>query len=665
MDPHAAGIGNSTPDLQPNERTGLSPLARAARWLWLPHGGSYYRPDIDGLRAVAILSVMAYHMLLPHSTGGFVGVDVFFVISGYLITSIVWREIGLGKFSIVRFYERRVRRILPALAGVLIACIVGGWVFLLPREFVEFAWSMLAASVSGANIFFWLHASYFAGPAEMKPLLHTWSLGVEEQFYLLLPPALLLVARFAKQRVALVLGAIGVVSFAASVFYVMRSPDSAFYLLSSRAWELMAGSLLAVGAIPGFRTALGRHVAGLAGLGMILYAVTRYTPLTPFPGAAALLPCMGAVLVIAAGQYGSSIAGRLLSLRPVVFVGLISYSLYLWHWPISVLARMGIMPWVTFMRHGGKLMVLAEVFAAGTLSWMFIERPFRGGPHAPGRKSLFLTMGATFACLAAVACVLIASHGMPSRFSPLQVRIASYLAEGGNPVTERNGTCMVDHSYQAPKLDVAACLRTDSTRPNILLFGDSHAAHLWYGLSHQFAELNVMQATAAMCKPLLGVPRAAPFCQNMRDFIFNDYLAAHHPDAILLAGAWNQADLAPLSKTIDALQARGEKIYLAGPNPVYDAPLPRLLVLSLANDDPELPARHMNPELWKLDSAMRALAEEKHVAGYLSLADAMCPNRACALYAGPQAPMESDSNHLTAEGSVAMAERIRTQNVLP
>jgi peptidoglycan/LPS O-acetylase OafA/YrhL len=659
MDPQAAG--NSTAESQPHSS---SVFARAVHWFCLPHGGNY-RPDIDGLRAVAILSVMAYHMLLPHAAGGFVGVDIFFVISGYLITSIIWREIGLGTFSIVRFYERRVRRILPALAGVLIACIVGGWVFLLPGEFVEFAWSTLAASVSGANIFFWLHAGYFAGPAEMKPLLHTWSLGVEEQFYLLLPPTLLLVARFARRRVSLVLGVIGVVSFAASLLYVRYSPDSAFYLLSSRAWELMVGSLLAVGAIPGFRTAIGRQAAGLVGLGMILYAVTQYNMLTPFPGAAALLPCIGAMLIIAAGQYGSSAVGWLLSLRPVVFVGLISYSLYLWHWPLSVLGRMGIVPWANFMRHGGKLMVLAEVFAAATLSWLFIERPFRGGPRAPKRKALFAAMGATFACIAALAVAILATGGAPSRYSPLQNAIASYLAEGGNPTTERSGTCMVDHSYQAPKLDAANCLRADSAKPNILLFGDSHAAQLWYGLSHEFTELNVMQATAAMCKPLIGAPRAAPFCQNLRDFIFDDYLAAHHPDAILLAGAWNAADLDPLAETIDALRQRGEKVYLAGPNPTYLAPLPRLLVLSIKNGDPELPRRRMNQDAFALDGAMRALAAEKHIAGYISLVDAMCPERNCSLYANADAPMESDSNHLTAEGSIAMAQRIRTQRVLP
>jgi peptidoglycan/LPS O-acetylase OafA/YrhL len=627
--------------------------------------GASYRKDIDGLRAIAILSVVAYHLGIPGASGGYVGVDVFFVISGYLITSLISREIDRGSFSLIRFYERRIRRILPALAALLIVSSIAAWVFLLPQEFADYSKSLLAAVASGSNILFWSQSGYFDGPSQFKPLLHTWTLGVEEQFYIFLPLLLMLISSRWKRYRSTWIACLALISFAISAAGVIYSPAQAFFLLDSRAWELLAGGMLALNMVPAIRSAVGRSIAGISGLCLMLIAVAGYTDSTPFPGIAAILPCLGAMLVIAAGQSGSSIVGRLLSLRPMVFVGLISYSLYLWHWPILVLARMGLLSWVSISRHYARVILLLEMLVVSILSWRFVEMPFRSGPRVPSRRFLFIAAGVTYAGIAAFALAIMLTGGMPNRYSPEAAQIATFQAEGGDRQAEREGTCMVDSSSRSNSLDVKDCLREESSKPNLLLFGDSHAAHLWYGLSTAFPELNVMQATAATCKPLIRVSKAAPYCQNLRDFIFAEYLTTHHIDGVILSAAWLEADLLPLGETLDALRSLGLKVYLVGPNPSYDEPLPRLLVRSRMKEDTSLPARHLVRFAWELDNEMRRLAVEKQLAGYISLVDAMCPEGKCIEYAEPLVPVECDGNHFSARGSIVIANNIRKAHGLP
>lgn len=624
-----------------------------------------YRPDIDGLRAIAILSVVAYHLGVTGVTGGFVGVDIFFVISGYLITSIIWREISSGRFSLVGFYERRVRRILPALAFVLIVTTIVSWAFLLPQEFADYAKSLLAAVASCSNILFWQQSGYFGGANEFKPLLHTWSLGVEEQFYLFLPLFLMLVGRYWKKSLPLWIAFIAFVSFAISEYGVLHFSVGAFYLLDSRAWELMMGSALAIGMIPEIKGTVARNIASAVGLILIVIADFRLTSFTLFPGAAALLPCCGSLLIMAAGMSGSSVVGKILGFRPISFVGLISYSLYLWHWPLVVLARMGLVSWISFDLPHARFFLFSEMLAIAVLSWLFVERPFRSGPRAPGRKILYLTAGLTYAPLGLFATVVLLENGIPHRFPPEAVRIASFETNGGDRWFEREGSCMVDRSSKADRLDVDKCLKYAPQKQNVLLFGDSHAAHLWYGLSQEFPELNLMQATAATCRPLINVAKAEPYCQNLRDFIFGEYLPTHHIDLLVLAAAWTPPDLAPLAATLDKLNEMGIKVYLIGPVPGYDVALPRLLVQSIMRKDASLPYRHLDRDAWHLDDEMRNLAMQKHIARYISVLVDLCPNHACVEYAKPLVPMESDRAHFTAEGSLVLAKELRAANEFP
>ncbi len=335
---------------------------------------------------------------------GIAGVDVFFVISGFLITSIIMDEIADGRFSIARFYERRIRRIFPALFAMLaVSCVVASVLFL-PHEFRDFANSLTAATLFVSNFFFWQTTDYFSGPAHLKPLLHTWSLAVEEQFYIVFPVLLAAIQRWGRGAFRSLLLLFFAISLAISVWSVTEKPVAGFYLAPSRAWELLLGALLAMGVPPAIGNRLIREALGALGLLAIGWAVTTYSPATPFPGYHALAPCLGAGLLIYSGQGSPTYASRLLSLKPMVALGLISYSLYLWHWPVLVFAR----HW-----HGGVLsagqttdLVLISVGLAFA-SWKYIEQPFRSGNWRFEQKVLFRGAGAVMA--GAVAFGIIAT----------------------------------------------------------------------------------------------------------------------------------------------------------------------------------------------------------------------------------------------------------------
>ena len=285
-----------------------------------------YRPDIDGLRAVAVISVFAFHVGLSRASGGFVGVDVFFVISGYLISSIVFSEIAASRFSLVGFYERRIRRIFPALFGMLFVCSVLALLYLLPEELINYSKSLLAATLSASNLYFWNHSGYFDSPTS-QPLLHTWSLAVEEQFYISFPIFLVLVRKFFPSRLRASVVTLFLASLLASAIIVSRSEETAFYMPYTRTWELLLGTIISLRVFPRLQSAWLRNFATLSGIGMITYSVMSYTQQTLFPGLSALLPCAGSALIIWAGEGGPSLVSAVLSWRPIVFVGLISYSL--------------------------------------------------------------------------------------------------------------------------------------------------------------------------------------------------------------------------------------------------------------------------------------------------------------------------------------------------
>lgn len=623
-----------------------------------------YRPDIDGLRAIAVLAVVAYHLDFAFARGGFVGVDIFFVISGYLITTIIQRRIAAGSFSLGWFYLRRARRILPALFAMLAACLVVGWAGLLPSEFLSLGRSSLAAVFSASNLLFLHQTGYFDDASALNPLLHTWSLAVEEQFYLILPLLLLLLHRFARTHTRKVLAVLALASLATATLYLHIAPERAFFTIESRGWELLLGGLITTPSIFFSRRPLLRNLSALLGFALIAASVGLYARTTPFPGLAALLPCFGCALVLTSGQAGPTLVSRLLSFAPLTLVGRFSYSLYLWHWPILVLSNLGVLPRLPTSFLSARLTLFVEMIVAGFFSWRLIETPFRR-PGTPQANRRFLAGIASVCFVLALAALAVSiTHGVPQRFSADANRIASFQSWGGNAAAERAGTCMVTGTRTSQQLDADQCLRLSTSTPNVLLLGDSHAAHLWYGLSLAYPDWNLMQATAADCKPLLDAATSHSYCQRFRDYIFTSFLPQHHLDAILLSADWNESDSAQLARTLDSLRSTGVQIDLIGPNPVYDQPLPRLLVRARSQTQSALPSQHLVLETWALDRSMREIASARAGVTYISLLDLLCPNRVCVEFAAPLTPLSSDGSHFTPQGSEFAARAMRASGLL-
>ena len=295
-----------------------------------------YRSDIDGLRAVAVLPVVAFHyQFLSFFSGGFVGVDIFFVISGFLITKIIYDDFGHGKYSIIDFYNRRIRRIFPALYAMFFAILIFSYAVQFPSEVNSVGKSIISSVFFVSNVFFYNSAGYFDGGLSSNPVLHTWSLSVEEQFYIIFPVIMFLLRSTSASTRKKVLILLTLLSFIYSVIQTYIEPTAAFYLVQSRAWELMLGGLLAIGVFPKILNKYAIDVIAAAGFLAIACAVFMYSETTPFPGLAAALPCFGAAAIIYSGGCGRGLVYQCLSLPPLRFIGLISYSLYLWHWPLS------------------------------------------------------------------------------------------------------------------------------------------------------------------------------------------------------------------------------------------------------------------------------------------------------------------------------------------
>jgi peptidoglycan/LPS O-acetylase OafA/YrhL len=554
-----------------------------------------YRPDIDGLRAVAVLSVVLYHAGLPIFPGGYVGVDIFFVISGYLITRIIAREIADRTFSIVTFYERRTRRIFPALFAMLAASVVAASLIALPDEFEDFGNSLAAATVFVSNIYFWQTADYFAGPAHLKPLLHTWSLAVEEQFYIVLPIVLLALARWARSRLVTILIVATVLSFALSLWAVAAKPSAAFYLLPTRFWELMAGALLALGAVPAIPNRRWATAAGLTGCVLIATAVLFYSSATAFPGAAALLPVVGAALIIHAGTTSQETAvARLLSLRPVVFVGLVSYSFYLWHWPVLTFARVAR---GEMLNSTESALLVALSFALAVGSWRFIETPFRERRVASARQPLFRTAGAAMAAALAVGAFAHATQGWPQRHD-------GYAPPAIAGLERMNvATCFLKEDQPASAWPGAdSCRQGNTHAPTIFVWGDSFAAHLIPGLSDVWGDrIQTVQFTTSGCPPIVGKEIAnRPHCRSINQRAVGE-IARLKPDIVLVSARWDlympgKLTAADVRATLDQIAATSSaRVIAMGASPTFDFAHPYDFVYrsgrneARANPIPELP----------------------------------------------------------------------------
>lgn len=424
-----------------------------------------YRADIDGLRAIAIAGVLVFHANPTLLSGGFVGVDVFFVISGFLITSIIHRDVQMDKFSLAGFYERRIRRIVPALFFVFLATMVAGYFLMLPDDFSSMSESMIHAVASISNIHFLdIKTDYYNNDAAPVPLLHTWSLGVEEQFYLIFPLIVLGLHKILKstKSLAVAFSILFIISLGASAHYVDYKPMKAFFLLPFRAWGLLLGSMLAIVRLPAANNKVG-NLLGVGGLSMILIGMLSFGKETPFPGWAALVPCLGSALLIYTGQSPKLWTSRLLSWKPFVGLGLISYSVYLWHWPLMTFVGQA---FPKGQIHGIYL-ILGSLILGG-ISWRLVEQPFRKSGFMK-RKQIFAWWASSSVALIATGSVIMVNDGFPQRFPEIVRTMLEYKNQEKEPGTKKR----VGFDFDSIPLS-----GDHSKEPTIALWGDSFAHSL-------------------------------------------------------------------------------------------------------------------------------------------------------------------------------------------
>ncbi|MBN8264163.1 MAG: acyltransferase [Xanthomonadales bacterium] len=491
-----------------------------------------YRPDIDGLRAIAVLAVVLYHFGLGGLGGGFVGVDVFFVISGYLITGIVQAEIVQGRFTLARFYERRARRIFPALFAMLASVLVAGWFLLLPSDLARLGQATVATVLFASNLLFARQAGYFDESSDFNPLLHTWSLGVEEQFYLGLPLLLLGIARWRPRALLPVLWAAALLSFGACVAGQAIKPKPVFFLSPFRAWELLVGALLAVRALPPIGSRLARELAAVVAALALLWAIGWMRADANFPGWRAAIPVLATGVLLHVGGAGGSRVHDMLAWRPLVLVGLWSYSLYLWHWPLLVLVRYrdGMEP----PGIGMALLLLVGSLLLAALSHRFVETPFRG-PTPAWRgtpRAVFIASAVAAACLAVAGGWLLAARGVPARVGP-EVAALDALRTPTIPYQRCDGVL--------PDLANRACTIGAADADRVaLVWGDSHALAWAPGLDGVFRERGIrgMLAVFSACGPLPEVHNPSnPRCLAHNRKVVA-WLRAQRPEVVYLVAAW-------------------------------------------------------------------------------------------------------------------------------
>ena len=635
-----------------------------------------YRKDIDGLRAVAVLSVVLFHADESVLTGGFVGVDIFFVISGFLICRIIAQELAEDRFSILGFYERRARRILPALTAVIIFSILAGLLLYLPGDLRQLGQAVVASALFVSNFHFMTEVNYFAAPLESYSLLHLWSLAVEEQFYIITPIIMIMVYRFRPSLLAGLLALLSLISLIVSILLVDLYPKGAFYMLPSRFWEMGLGAVLGItmAKFPGRAMA---HSASITGGLLIAGSILLIHNGPPFPGLMAVPPVVGAALVIWAGPEGAF--NRLLSTTPAVMVGLISYSLYLWHWPILSLAKYYFIDDLTLAQ---TAIALAASFLAAYLSYRFVEQPFRRPSSDRTVKKILLGAGATIAALSIAGTTLTVQKGFPGRWT--DEALAWGQISKLPPKEIRNGCAPISIEGL---VEGETCVVGEPGQPyDFVVWGDSHAHAMRAG----FAQLAQDMGTTGLviskfaCTSALGKRnRSMPFwlrCGEHNDAVL-DYIERLETEDVILVSRWAGVDniqffsgegapflsrILPIAdtgdfessvaRTIAALRDHGKTVFWLKmvPGQTWHVPRAYSRVTQWGHELPPLRSRDdYEAEHAHVDAAFSATGD----AIAISSADTLCDATLCAA-ARNGTTLYYDDDHISPYGATLLAAPI-------
>jgi peptidoglycan/LPS O-acetylase OafA/YrhL len=611
--------------------------------------GLKYRTDVEGLRAVAVLPIVLYHFGSTVLSGGFVGVDVFFVISGFVIARSIAADIDAGRYSIANFYFKRICRILPALLALVLVTSAAATILLLPPDLETHYRSVAAVGGFVSNLFFWKSSGYFEAAAQTRPLLHTWSLAVEEQFYIFAPPLFAYLYRRWRAKWAPIILALAAVSLAISVAAVFVSPKAGYFLLPSRGWELLLGAALALGGLSGPSRHDVREFLALIGGGAIVGAILMLDRDSPFPGWNALYPCLGTAMIIYAGMGTKRfpIVNRLLSVAPLRWIGRISYSLYLVHWPIVALFQYRALRGPTAAE--GAAMLVASIVLA-TLSWRFIEEPARQFAHRIGTADQHrgrVVMAGAAVSLAIIGAGLAgaATGGLPGRFPAYHhVAVAGQEQWGG-------AACFNEDPSRAIPWNAKTCTRVHGHGGRVLLWGDSYAAHYVPGLVARRATIDrdVLQYTFAGCPPILAYYSAARVGCSASNARVPGMIRAFGIDQVVMSARWDGVPLRTLERlheTVATLRALGVRVTVVGQSPLFGAEPQTIDFLSgqyrqaRTASWPEM----VNPQV---AAAVRSQAAG---ASFVDPVASLCTGGDCA-YRDGSAWFYTDEGHLSAAGA--------------
>lgn len=615
-----------------------------------------YRPDIDGLRAIAVLAVVINH-LNPHwLPGGYVGVDIFFVISGYLITRIILTEVAAGQFTLARFYERRVRRIIPALFVMLLSVLVAGWFIMLPSDYLATLKALASTVLFSSNLFFWREeaAGYFAATdTSLNPLLHTWSLGVEEQFYVAFPLLALLIRRWRQSWQLIGFVALAIISLALAMLLIDSKSVAVFFLTPFRAWELLAGSVIASQALPRVRSRVINESLGGLGMLAILWAVVMYSHGTVFPGAAALIPVLGASAIIYAGQRQMTIVGRVLSLKPMVWVGLISYSLYLWHWPLMVLIR---------YRFGdfpdgplGHTILLGLSLLAAYLSWRVVETPLR----KPATNSVL-----PYKLPAALAFLFILLCGLGINQSGFSSRVSQAVMSLDKSRDPEIPFLQCDEKFHQP-CEIGNKVHSSA---DVFMFGDSHLLAWGPGLEHAMSEQGrrAFFIPTSGCPPLIKGPfvSSRKHCRKSLDAIAKFFQHEKTIKSVVMAANWNihsvsSSEAISLKETVRYFLDKNIAVTVIGPVPTYKESIPFEAAKAIFYGhgiDAKLRSVHAE----KNQGLFSVVKEFEDTPGFVFLnpVEWFCPSSICTTMENG-IPLYRDDDHLSVEGALLFKSRLR------
>ena len=622
-----------------------------------------YRPEIDGLRALAVLPVIFFHAGYELFSGGFVGVDIFFVISGYLITSIIIGQMANDSFSIVKFYERRARRILPALFFVSFISIPFAWLWLSPNDLQNFGKSLIAVSTFSSNILFWMESSYFATDAELIPLLHTWSLAVEEQFYILFPLFLIVAWKLKIRLMIFILLCLFIISLSIAHWGSFNKPSATFYLLPTRGWELLVGVFAAFylkNKKQSESNTLNQFLS-ILGLIMIFFSIIIFSKTTPFPSLYALIPTIGtALLILFVTQ--NTLAYKLLTLAPILNIGLISYSTYLWHQPLLAFARHSQAEELANITTI-SLCILSLIM--GYISWKWIEQPFRNKSQISQKKVFIFSLTGMLA-LSLVGSIINIKDGFLERYSENDMAIYAFK----NYDTARlwnAGSCFLG-TEENSKIFQDKCFASQT-----LIWGDSFGAALSPGLRelNTYKNIGISQLTTAACPSILY----QDFPNNRNCKKNNEYVLSIIEDypikQVFLHNQWsayNDESISKLVATIEQILLSNSiiEIFVVGGVPEWDPSLPRSLIkknILLSDFDRDIYL--FNPRVDKIDKKDQLIAKliddnfGKNVK-FISVLEELCTNQKCLAVKGDGLlePFTFDYGHLTLSGSMEVASII-------